>query len=165
MNKQELITIRKIKQESDNVFDDIFDEMFIKYNVEVEYFEQHNNFILHISYTFKNNVTFYIKCSVFLHPQGGLQFSGDIYFKNNNPAPDENYYKDSFWLKDYTTFRKIPFDFPQLIWKPVKNYEEGEQAAKKLFEYVKEILLLDEMQKILFTDYWVNVPIDYSPYK
>ncbi len=94
----------------------------------------------------------------------GLLFVCNIDFKNNNPVPDENYHRMHFRLRDYTAFRKISYD-EKMGSRQIKNYEEGIQAAKDYFEFVKEILLTEEMQKFLFTDYWINVPINYAPYK
>ena len=163
--QQELITLKLIVKEFENLFDPFFENKFIGHNVEIKYFDQHDHYLVSISYTTKSNITFCLfECHMFLHPQGSLQFICNVNFKNNNPAPDEKYYNNNFRLKDYTTFRKIPFN-EKLTWKQIKSYEEGIEAAKELFVYVKQILLLEEMQKILFTNYWINVPIDYSPYK
>ncbi len=166
MDKQKVFhTLKQIIIESEKIVMPVFENNMVKYNIEFENWDEKNNYLLTISYTTKNNKTFVLEqCHLFQHPQGGLMFVCNDDIKNNNPVPDENYHRMHFMLRDYTAFRNISYD-EKMVWRQIKNYEEGIQAAKDYFEFVKEILLTEEMQKFLFTDYWINVPINYAPYK
>lgn len=166
MNIVEFKSIKKINIDFEKVFEFLFEKNILNYCINISFrAELKKNFLTEISYISSNNKEIKITYQMFFHPQKVLLFLCDIAFENRNYiSQDKGYCRKGFSLKDYTTFRKLTFN-ENLVWHQINNYEEGEQLAKQLFEYVKEILLLDEMQKILFTDYWVNVPIDYSPYK
>lgn len=69
-----------------------------------------------------------------------------------------------FSLKDYTAYRNIPFDSSHTInW--LDKYEDSIDISLQFFKKLQKILDLEEMQKLLNTDYKIDVPIDYSPYK
>jgi hypothetical protein len=94
----------------------------------------------------------------------GNFFNKDFYVRYDNKAIN-NSVRNSFRLKDYCTFRKI--DFPEGVEQSfhISNEDRLKIHIIKYILFVKDVLATEEMQKILFTDYWVNVPIDFSPYK
>lgn len=148
-----------------NEFNSLFKNELMKFEVKIHVEMQNKNYRLYIACTSKVNKTIILDgITIFLHPSGSLQFTASIKFKNNNPIINEKYCRDRFSLQDYTTFRKIPYDY-RFLWKPVNDYNDGVDVAKKTLFFIKEILLLEEIQKILFSDYWISIPIDYSPYK
>jgi len=91
----------------------------------------------------------------------------DFWIKNLKPKEDE---RENFRLKDYCTFRKIHFP---------ERFESGfaidenenicfsviEPFLKEYFQFIKKIISIEEVKKMLYSEYWTNVPIDYSPYK
>ncbi len=46
-----------------------------------------------------------------------------------------------------------------------ENESIYEENLKAYFKQLKKFIELDEIQKILNTDYWIDVPIDWGPYK
>ncbi|MEN9918209.1 MAG: hypothetical protein RL662_645 [Bacteroidota bacterium] len=86
---------------------------------------------------------------------------------NNISLEIINQDKKDINIKDYCTFRNIPYDKQRYG----HSYRVGidprtlDQYIEEYLSFAKSILELDEMQKILYTDYWIDVPIDYSPYK
>ena len=81
-----------------------------------------------------------------------------------NTAPVDGYFRENFSLKDYTTFKQIPFS-DGITWVAIENKEDIIKASNNLFSYLSKLLEGEEIQKILFTDYWINISIDFSPYK
>lgn len=69
-----------------------------------------------------------------------------------------------FPLDDYLTYRNIDFD-RRLLFIHLANYEEMLEVSNKFFQELKKLIAIDEMQKLLYTDYKVDVPRDWSPYK
>jgi len=91
----------------------------------------------------------------------------DFWIKNLEPKGNE---RENFRLKDYCTFRKI--HFPEkfesgltIEEKEKISFSEIEPFLKEYFQFIKNIISIEEVKKMLYSEYWTNVPIDYSPYK
>jgi len=71
-----------------------------------------------------------------------------------------------FNLKDYLALRgnKLEFD-RSLFWNELNDYSEAIEISKKMFAELKKLIATEEMQKLLNTDYKIDVPRDWSPYK
>jgi len=69
-----------------------------------------------------------------------------------------------FPLTDYLAIRPIEFD-RSLLFRYLENYEDALTVSKQLFEELKKLIATEEMQRLLYTDYKIDVPRDYSPYK
>jgi len=69
-----------------------------------------------------------------------------------------------FPLTDYLAMRPIEFD-RSLLFNHLEKYEDAIGISMQLFEELKKLIATDEMQKLLYTDYKIDVPRDYSPYK
>jgi len=88
---------------------------------------------------------------------------------NNKPfstiiAINDNASDYGFPLADYLAIRPIEFN-RSLLFRYLENYEDALTVAKQLFEELKKLIAAEEMQKLLYTDYKIDVPRDYSPYK
>ena len=76
-----------------------------------------------------------------------------------------------FCPHNYLVYRKIEKDFPLIddcyvdASAPIENKYIYEEYLKRYFDELKRFLELDEIKKILNTDYWIEVPIDWGPYK
>lgn len=166
MDKQiEIDTLKEIAVEFEKIFNPIFSGKSSNIKVDIKHSREHDDYFLNASYTTHANKTFGIgRCNIFLHPKLGLVFNCSVGIGNKNPAPNENYHRSDFSIKDFTTFKGIPYN-DLMTWVRIENIESGVKPAKELFEYLRVILLREDMQLILFADFWENVPIDYSPYK
>ena len=70
----------------------------------------------------------------------------------------------SFLLTDYLSLRNIVID-RSIIFGSNKNENDLFISCSKFINYLEEILQNEELTKMLFSDYKINVPTDYSPYK
>jgi len=70
----------------------------------------------------------------------------------------------SISLTDYIKFRNIEFD-ENLLFRHLIEFEDAIEVSKQLFKRLKELIETEELQKLLYTDYQIEVPRDYSPYK
>lgn len=169
----EVLSIQVVIREFERIFEFLFLQDIFEYTTQIERNTFHKNeyssftskfptTVTKLVYTSHQNKSIEIRPSISKHPKCNILFTCSVMFKNNNEGKE---YSRDFSIKDYTTFRNIPFNEIDLCWKMVDNYEEGIVVAKTFFEYLKTIINSEEIQKILFTDYWIMVPIDYSPYK
>jgi hypothetical protein len=69
-----------------------------------------------------------------------------------------------FPLTDYLSFRPVEFN-KGLLFSYLKNYEDAIEISKQLFVELKKLIASEEIQKLLYTDYKVDVPRNWSPYK
>lgn len=88
---------------------------------------------------------------------------------NNKPfstiiAINDNASDYGFPLMDYLAMRPIEFD-RSLLFSHLEKYEDALMVSKQLFKELKKLIATEEMQKLLFTDYKIDVPRDWSPYK
>jgi hypothetical protein len=161
MSMMELNVIRNINAEFETNMDMVFDHDIVNYVMNIGFQKNDNNFLTEISYLTNTKKKLYFKYLLYRHPQLSLLFISQFHFENKNEALNKDYFNNSFCIRDYTTFRNIPFK-KELLRCSIMGYEESVLVAKELFNIVKQILLTDEMQRILFTDYWINIPFDYS---
>lgn len=82
----------------------------------------------------------------------------------NSGISNKDYVRRSFFLHEYLKNQAMDYEN--------YNYFKGFFVKKQLVESVdkylleiSEIVKNKEMQKILYTDYWIDVPIDWGPYK
>jgi hypothetical protein len=107
---------------------------------------------------------------VYIDFYGRDRFLTDLWISNKKEDECSNNVKrKSFRLKDYCKFRNImfleKFEKGQQILSIIDNWVEVESYLIEYLSFIKNVINQDEMQKILFTEYWTNVPIDWSPYK
>jgi hypothetical protein len=122
------------------------DEFFLKYLLSNPLMDK--NIEIQITYT-KHSKNYYL--------------NKDFWIENINT--NSAHYRNKFRLKDYCTFRKITFPKELELGFCISNEDELNLYIIKYISFIKDVLAIEEMQKILFSDYWINVPIDYSPYK
>jgi hypothetical protein len=95
-----------------------------------------------------------------------LNFENDLYNEliiSFETFKKEGIKRNSFFLKDYLTYRKIEINFQE--WDHHTSYEEEKERLKVIFRNVFAIIQTEELNRILFTNEWLEVPIDMSPYK
>lgn len=73
----------------------------------------------------------------------------------------EEYSVYGFPLDDYLTYRDIDFD-RSLLFRHLNDYEEMFEVSNKFFQELKKLIATEEMQKLLYTDYKIDVPRDWS---
>ncbi len=77
----------------------------------------------------------------------------------------------SFRPHNYLVYRNIKQDFHIIDdcysdnSVSIENVSIYEESLTNYFNELKKFLELEEIQKILYTDYWIDVPIDWGPYK
>ena len=69
--------------------------------------------------------------------------------------------RNKFYLQDYALFKGLSYN--QNI--PPKEWEHYDNKLKELFTLVKLILEDIELNRVLFNDEWVEIPINLEPYK
>jgi hypothetical protein len=158
MNTVELNSIRKINTDFEKRMDKVFNCNILNYNINIDFQKDDNNFLTEIFYLTNAKKKFSFKYLLYHHPQLSLVFISQLYFENKNEI--SNHIK-RFSLRDYAIYRKITFDV-KLMRHPINYYEESVIIANKIFDVLERVLLLEEMQNILFTNYWIDVPFDYS---
>lgn len=118
----------------------------------------------------ENNV--FYGCSMILNIKASRKYIS-LWFSNrtssNKPfsttiAIGDNQSDYGFALTDYLGFRPVEFD-KNLLFHHLENYEDVIEVSKQLFEELKKLIATEEMQKLLYTDYKIDVPRDWSPYK
>jgi hypothetical protein len=95
-----------------------------------------------------------------------LNFKNDLYNEltiSFETFKKEGIKRNSFFLKDYLTYRKIEINLQE--WDHHTSYEEEKERLKVIFRNVLVIIQTEELNRILFTNEWLEVPIDMSPYK
>jgi hypothetical protein len=79
-------------------------------------------------------------------------------------AINDNQSDYGFALTDYLGFRPVEFN-NFLLFSHLEDYNDAIGISKQLFEELNKLIATEEMQKLLNTDYKIDVPRDWSPYK
>lgn len=74
----------------------------------------------------------------------------------------ENIKRNCFYLQDYSLLTKMPYNSTI---KPNKDIYAIEKELKIIFEQVVDILNEPKLHNVLFSDEWIEVPINWTPYK
>lgn len=71
--------------------------------------------------------------------------------------------KNSFSLKDYCSYRNMSYPISHdIVVNPTNNIT---QYFDSYFKELKLFIQNPEIAKIIFSDYWIDIPKDMSPYK
>jgi hypothetical protein len=145
------------------LFDKIFKEMQIQfesydcrfYEFKTFTYNEITTYFYQIKLLFsKKRMGFLFRLSI---GRGGpIEFIISVWIDNNSDY--------SFVLTDYLAIRPIEFD-KTLFYQHIDNYEDMLGVSKKMFKELKKLIATEEMQKLLNTDYEIDVPRDWSPYK
>lgn len=66
-------------------------------------------------------------------------------------------------IKEYYNYLKIPYNFTNSF--PQQGEEHLMKQLNFFLKKTEEFFNIPEIQKILNTDFWIDVPIDFSEYK
>lgn len=69
--------------------------------------------------------------------------------------------RNKFFIQDYAQFKNLEYN--QYI--PIEEWEDYIERLKDVFKQVKIILTDEDLQEILYTDKWIEIPINWTPYK
>lgn len=121
--------------------------------------------VLHTTIVFTNNtLNKSIEISFVYNSFYGKIYSSSRIKKNNLNTE----LRDSFSINDYCEFKKkfLPIGFkigsvllPNQLWEDISTY------MGEYFYFIRNLFSLEEMHKIIFTSYWMNIPMDWGPYK
>ncbi len=145
-----------------NLYDRIFKEMqtqFESYECRLDEFK---------TFSYDGDTCYYYATSLIsLQKSISFLFRISIGFPKEfiiSVAVEDNNSNYNFVLTDYLTYRNIEFDRTP-FYRHLDNYEDMIEESKKIFVELKKLIITEEMQKLLNTDYKIDVPRDWSPYK
>lgn len=124
--------------------------------------------LLNVLLVSNSEKTIKITIHIFLRPNGMFRCVTNVEVKICDSKKDHysklGYQRLNFDICDLVSILGISFD-PHLLWKDFKCINELKEMLNALFIHVKEVLMFDTVKCIFDENFWIDVPIDFSPYK